>query len=111
MNADSPVAATTAAAPDAPDAALLAARPAIGEGFRLQYEQAQQAWVLLYPEGMVRLNGSAGEILSRCDGQRTLSALITELETEFSTTGLTADVLGFVAIARQQRWLVLDRPH
>jgi pyrroloquinoline quinone biosynthesis protein D len=42
------------------------ARPAIGRGFRLQWEPAQQAHVLLYPEGMVKLNGSAGEILKRC---------------------------------------------
>ena len=39
-------------------------------GFRLQWEPAQKAHVLLYPEGMVKLNGSAGEILKRCDGER-----------------------------------------
>src|SRR5262249_58446441 len=43
------------------------ARPAIGRGFRLQWEPAQAAHVLLYPEGMVKLNSSAGEILKRCD--------------------------------------------
>jgi len=91
-------------------ARLLTSRPVIGPGFRLQFETAQQAWVLLYPEGMVKLNGSAGEILSRCDGQRTLQAVITELETEFATAGLGPDVLAFVAIARQQRWLVVDGP-
>jgi pyrroloquinoline quinone biosynthesis protein D len=31
--------------------------------FRLQWEPAQNAHVLLYPEGMVKLNQSAGEIL------------------------------------------------
>ena len=45
-----------------------ASRPAIGRGFRLQWEAAQNAHVLLYPEGMIKLNGSAGEILKRCDG-------------------------------------------
>ena len=40
-------------------------RPAVGRGFRLQWEPAQNAYVLLYPEGMIKLNGSAGEILKR----------------------------------------------
>ena len=47
------------------------AKPSIGRGLRLQWEPAQNAHVLLYPEGMVKLNASAGEILKRCDGQRT----------------------------------------
>ncbi|HQE41111.1 MAG TPA: pyrroloquinoline quinone biosynthesis peptide chaperone PqqD, partial [Zoogloea sp.] len=44
-----------------------AARPCIHRLFRFQWEPAQQAHVLLYPEGMVKLNQSAGEILKRCD--------------------------------------------
>ena len=38
-------------------------RPGVARHFRLQWEEAQGAWVLLYPEGMVKLNQSAGEIL------------------------------------------------
>ena len=37
----------------------------ISRHFRLQFEPAQSAWVLLYPEGMVKLTGSAGEIMKR----------------------------------------------
>ncbi len=44
------------------------ASPRIGRGFRLQWEPVQDCHVLLYPEGMVKLNESAGEILKRCDG-------------------------------------------
>ncbi len=51
-------------------------RPAIARGFRLQWEPAQNAHVLLYPEGMVKLNGSAGEILKRCDGSRDVDAIV-----------------------------------
>ena len=39
-------------------------QPRIGSGFRLQWEPAQDAHVLLYPEGMVKLNGSAGAIIA-----------------------------------------------
>ena len=35
-------------------------RPRVGRGFRLQWEQAQGCHVLLYPEGMVKLNGKIG---------------------------------------------------
>jgi pyrroloquinoline quinone biosynthesis protein D len=85
-----------------------ASQPRIGHGFRLQWEPAQECHVLLYPEGMVKLNQSAGEILKRCDGQRDLAAIVADLERAFSTTGLENDVRAFVEIAAQQRWLVWD---
>ena len=81
------------------------ARPALGRGFRLQWEPAQKAHVLLYPEGMVKLNGSAGEILKRCDGARTVGEIVSDLETTFATTGLTNDVTAFVNMALEKRWL------
>jgi pyrroloquinoline quinone biosynthesis protein D len=77
----------------------------IGHGFRLQWETAQSCFVLLYPEGMVKLNQSAGEILRRCDGQRDVAAIVADLESAFSTTGLEADVLAFLDLARRQHWL------
>ena len=87
------------------DAELLAARPRVAKLFRLQWEEAQQAWVLLYPEGMVKLNASAGEIMRRCDGERSVADIVTELEDAFVTSGLTEDVLAFVAMARTRGWL------
>ena len=57
-----------------------AERPALNKLFRLQWEPAQDAHVLLYPEGMVKLNQSAAEILKRCDGTRDMNALIADLE-------------------------------
>lgn len=92
------------AKPD-PAQALLALRLRIGRAFRLQYEPAQNAHVLLYPEGMVRLNPSAGEILRRCDGQRTLAAVIEDLEAAYALPGLAPAVIGFVEVALKQRWV------
>ncbi len=86
----------------APDAETV---PRISQGFRLQWEAAQDCHVLLYPEGMVKLNQSAGEILKRCDGQRSLAAIVADLEQAFTATGLEREVLGFVEVARQQLWL------
>ena len=81
------------------------ARPVIGRGFRLQWEPAQNAHVLLYPEGMVKLNGSAGEILKRCDGERTVADIVAALEAAFAAKGLLADVNAFVSLAVTRKWL------
>lgn len=80
--------------------------PRIAPGMRLQFESAQGCHVLLYPEGMVKLNGSAGEIMKRCDGERSIAQIVADLEQAFTTTGLERDVLGFVEIAVKQQWLV-----
>ncbi|MAS41171.1 MAG: pyrroloquinoline quinone biosynthesis peptide chaperone PqqD [Porticoccaceae bacterium] len=79
--------------------------PKVAGHFRLQFEPAQDAWVLLYPEGMVKLNPSAGEILRRCDGTRDLPTLVAELEAAFDTQGLEADVRAFLEMAQQQHWI------
>jgi len=82
-----------------------ASRPAVGRGFRLQWEPAQNAHVLLYPEGMIKLNGSAGEILKRCNGAATIADITADLERAFAAGDLSEDVMRFVAMAVEKRWL------
>jgi PqqA peptide cyclase len=81
------------------------AKPALGHGLRLQWEPAQDAHVLLFPEGQVKLNGSAGAIMSRCDGRRSVAEIVADLEQAYGATGLAADVEAFVALAAERRWL------
>lgn len=83
-------------------------RPRVGPGFRLQWEPAQNCHVLLYPEGMVKLNGSAGEIMKRCDGVASLGEIVADLEAAFNAQGLQGDVNAFVEMAGKQRWLTWD---
>ena len=92
---------------DVPLAMDLQACPRVARLFKLQWEEVQKSWVLLYPEGMVKLNGSAGEIMSRLDGATSIAALIAKLEQQFATTGLQADVLNFLALAQRQGWVKL----
>ena len=82
--------------------------PRIAAGFRLQWEPAQNCHVLLYPEGMVKLNQSGGEIMKRCDGHRSVEVIAAELEQAFSASGLRDEVLAFVEMAGKQRWLQWD---
>jgi pyrroloquinoline quinone biosynthesis protein D len=84
----------------------LTAKPKLARLFRMQWEEAQGAYVLLYPEGMVKLNQSAGEILKRCDGERDVQAIITDIEQTFNATGLEKDVTGFIEIATERGWIV-----
>ena len=81
--------------------------PAIDRRFRLQWEAAQNAHVLLYPEGMIKLNSSAGEILKRCDGKATLADITASLEQSFAATGLSGDVFAFIAMAVDKKWVTL----
>ena len=81
--------------------------PRVAKMFRLQWEDVQQSWVLLYPEGMVKLNGSAGEIMKRLDGSTSVAALISALERDFDTPDLSTDVLDFLHIAQGQGWVKL----
>jgi pyrroloquinoline quinone biosynthesis protein D len=83
------------------------ARPAIERRFRLQWEAAQGAHVLLYPEGMIKLNASAGEILKRCDGKASIAEITADLERAFSTSGLGADVMAFVVMAADKKWITV----
>ena len=83
-------------------------RPRVSPGFRKQWEPAQNCHVLLYPEGMVKLNDSAGEILKRCDGAATLALIVADLEQAFRAQGLEGDVRAFVEMAAKQRWLTWD---
>jgi len=83
----------------------LPAHPAVAPMYRLQFEPAQDAWVLLYPEGMVRLNTPAAEILRRCDGRRSVAAIVDDLQRAFDCDSLSGDVHAFLAQARERGWV------
>ena len=53
----------------------------------------------------MKLNGSAGEILKRCDGIKTVQDIVSDLETAFTATGLASDVSKFMTLAIEKRWL------
>jgi pyrroloquinoline quinone biosynthesis protein D len=80
--------------------------PALENMFRLQWEQAQQAYVLLYPEGMVKLNDPAGEILSLIDGKNNLQIIINTLNKKYpDACGVDSDVTVFIEDALSKHWI------
>lgn len=81
----------------------------INPKFRLQWEAAQNCHVLLFPEGMIQLNESAAEILTRCQEQTMVDALISELEKQFpEAEDLAADVLEFLEDASHEQWILIS---
>jgi pyrroloquinoline quinone biosynthesis protein D len=82
--------------------------PMIRRGFRLQFEPAQGCHVLLYPEGMIKLNDSAGEILQQVDGKRSVAEIIGNLYQRFpDVPGIDEDILAFIEVAHAQFWIEL----
>ncbi|AIR88439.1 pyrroloquinoline quinone biosynthesis peptide chaperone PqqD [Pseudomonas cremoricolorata] len=77
-------------------------------GYRFQYEPAQQGHVLLYPEGMIKLNESAALIGGLIDGQRSVAQIIGELEQQFPGIPEVADdIEQFMEVARAEHWIIL----
>ncbi|WP_165856025.1 pyrroloquinoline quinone biosynthesis peptide chaperone PqqD [Marinobacter sp. JSM 1782161] len=83
--------------------------PKLRPGFRFQWEPAQQAHVLLYPEGMVKLNESAGAILGEVNGEQTVGQIIDSLQARFPDAGdLSEDICQFLEEARERHWIILE---
>jgi pyrroloquinoline quinone biosynthesis protein D len=68
--------------------------------------------VQLHPGGMAKLNGSAGAILSRCDGVHTVAENVAALERACDAMGLTEEVSAFLALALAlvRHWLEVREP-
>ena len=84
----------------------LTAIPRIRRGFRLQWEEMQDAYVLLYPEGMIQLNMSAACILQQINGQQTIEQIIETLQNQFpEVEQLGDDVMAFLEEAYAKFWI------
>jgi pyrroloquinoline quinone biosynthesis protein D len=74
--------------------------------YRFQWEEAQQCYVLLFPEGMIKLNGGAGEVIKRVDGNKTVNDIVQEIEAAFpGVPDLQADVFAMIELAVDKAWL------
>lgn len=81
----------------------------LNPNYRLQYEEAQQCHVLLYPEGLVKLSDTAVEILRRCTAPISSAELIAGLQRDYPDADLATDVKDFLTDAQSQDWIVATR--
>ena len=70
-------------------------RPAFRSGVRLVHDEARGQEALLYPEGVLLLNETAGAVLRLCDGARTADQIAAELATQYTGASLP-DVLALL---------------
>jgi pyrroloquinoline quinone biosynthesis protein D len=73
---------------------------------RFQWEKAQDCYVILFPEGMVKLNGGAGEVLNLVDGNHSVEKITEELVNKFpDANGIDKDIIGMIEMALEKAWI------
>jgi pyrroloquinoline quinone biosynthesis protein D len=72
--------------------------------YLFRWEEPQQAYVLLYPEGVVKVNETGAAILKLCDGIKTVTDIISELNHKY-TTDVTDGVNKFLEVAHAKGWI------
>ncbi len=73
---------------------------------RFQWEEAQQNYVILFPEGMVKLHGGAGEVIKRLDGKASVADVVADLKASFpDASNIEADIIGMFELALNKGWL------
>ncbi|HXD66881.1 MAG TPA: pyrroloquinoline quinone biosynthesis peptide chaperone PqqD [Solirubrobacteraceae bacterium] len=81
--------------------------PRLVTGARLRYDEVREEHLLLVPEGAVRLNPTAAEVLGLCDGDRSLDDIVGVLSQRYDGSDIGDDVRGLVE-AMTQRGLLVD---
>jgi len=74
-------------------------KPALAGKARLRFDHATGGYLLLYPERGLALNPTAASILKLCDGERTVDAIVAELQKDYAerpAPELRQDVLEFL---------------
>ncbi|KAJ9433216.1 pyrroloquinoline quinone biosynthesis protein D [Candidatus Pantoea symbiotica] len=85
--------------------------PAFRRGYRMQWEAAQDSHVVLYPEGMAKLNETAVAILELVDGIQDVAAIVATLDARFPDAGgVGDDVKEFLQSAIEQKWIQCREP-
>ncbi|HWG53592.1 MAG TPA: pyrroloquinoline quinone biosynthesis peptide chaperone PqqD [Gemmatimonadaceae bacterium] len=71
-------------------------RPVLWRLARVEFDPVREKPVLLYPEGAMLLNETAAEILSLCDGARTVDDIARTLSEKYAAD-VSADVRDYLA--------------
>jgi len=79
-------------------------RPRLAAGCRWAGEGDKR--MVVFPEGALRLQGTARAALERCDGNRTFEQIVQELEAIYSASDpvkIRQDMVAFLERLRQKR--------
>ena len=84
-------------------------QPRLAVGCRWGPEQktgTEEARVILFPEGAIKLQGTGRQVLEHCDGKRTFAQIISELQAQFADAEpakIRADISQFLEQLRHKR--------
>ena len=82
-------------------------RPRLATGARLRYDEVREEHLLLIPEGAVKLNATAADVLELCDGEHSLDDIAATLSERYGGADVRSDVEELVD-AMAQKGLVVD---
>lgn len=78
----------------------------LNPNFHFRWEEPQQAFVLLYPEGIVKLNQTAAEILDVCaHGELSIADGTAQLARRYDHETLDSEVMQFLEVAYAKGWI------
>ncbi|MER6567312.1 pyrroloquinoline quinone biosynthesis peptide chaperone PqqD [Streptomyces sp. NPDC001093] len=80
-------------------------RPVLARGVVLRHDPVRDTDLLLLPERVVVLDGSAGGVLRLCDGLRNVSAVVAELALRHPAAPVATEVPAFLDRLRKEGWL------
>ncbi|MEU6143726.1 pyrroloquinoline quinone biosynthesis peptide chaperone PqqD [Streptomyces sp. NPDC047081] len=80
-------------------------RPVLDRSVVLRHDQVRGTDLLLLPERVVVLHGSAGPVLGLCDGSRVVDDIVAELGAWFPGAPVAREVPEFLAALRKEGWL------
>lgn len=79
----------------------------LNPAFLFRWEEPQQAYVLLYPEGMVKFNGTASEILNAVAGSEGVAVgdIVRRLTAAYDNPDIAEDIVTFLEAAHERGWI------
>jgi pyrroloquinoline quinone biosynthesis protein D len=70
-----------------------------------RWEEPQRAHVLLYPEGIVKLNETAAAIIEAATGAASIGAAVADLAARYGRDDLEPKIIAFLEDARAKGWI------
>lgn len=73
--------------------------------YLFRWEEPQRSYVILYPEGVVKLNETAATILQLCDGERSAGQIAAELSQRYASADVSDSVYKFLETSIAKGWI------
>jgi len=79
----------------------------INPTFLFRWEEKEEAYLMLYPEGIIKLNNTAGEILKLCTGENPVEDIVREIGRKFQNQEpqLETEVCKFLEVSLDKGWI------